>query len=431
MRTSKRSQWLSAALALGLSSGSALAQVPGGETGRVREDSRQDQDVLRIEAGGRIEHQSNVFRLADHVSPVGLFGKDKRADNILFGSLKFIFDREISRQRLYLDASLEPIKYQTYTKLDHLAYGANAKLDWVIGSLFYGDLGVTARQALTSFNTAYGGDKNLQRSNIVFLTAGMRITPNWSVFARGDHTTLDNSFAAIFAAADNRTTGSELGVRFEPGTGTELAFLGRHTRAKYPTAQTIDVNGLPMTPTINDFKQNAALMRLQYRPSEDSRFFGEFGYARRSYDAVPARDFSGPTARLGLDWRPSGGFFLNGEVFRDLASPNILTANYVESTGFRVSPTLVLTGKLSLAGRFSYEKIEWRGDPNAATLGTFRTDDLYAYGATLNYDYSRVVTAWIEARQERRSSNYRDPVTGLDNFKYTNNILGVGVLARF
>ena len=416
-------------LAAGSMAGTALAQTPSTETGRILlPGATQDQNVIRVFGGAVVERHSNIFRLSDGTDPTGLFGKSNRGDTLLIGNAGVRFDREFSLQRVRLEAQLNPVKYFTYSQLDHIGYAGSARWDWAVGSALYGDLGARIGQVQTSFiGTTYGGDKNLERRNMVFFTGGVRVTPSWSAFGHLDHENLDNSLGqSAFQAANYRATGTEVGVRYEPGTGTEIALLGRHTKATYPNLQTVDIFGTPIaTPISNDYKQNAALVRLQLRPNEDTRIAGELGYTRREYDSVGSRDFSGPTARLGLDWRAGPGFFMATELIRDLASANILTANYVDNTELRLRPTFVLTGKINLNGSLSYAKIGWKGDPGLVSQTSgYRKDTLIIGGLQLAYEYSRVLTLTADVRHERRDSNFSFA-------EYKNNIFGVGIQARF
>lgn len=416
-------------LAAGSMAGSALAQAPSSETGRIlAPGATQETEVLRIFGGATVERHSNIFRLTDGFDPTSLFGKSNRSDTVLTGTAGVAFDREFSRQRLRLEARLNPVKYFTYSQLDYIGYSGTARLDWGIGPAIYGDVGARIGQVQTSFiGTTYGGDKNLERRNMVFLTGGFRMTPNWSVFGHVDHETLDNSLnQSAFQAANFRATGTEVGVRYEPGTGNEFALLARHSDATYPTLQTIDLYGTPIaTPISNDYKQDALLARLQTRPNEDTRIYGELGYTKRKYDSVSSRDFSGPTARLGVDWRPGPGFFMGVDLTRDLSSASILTANYVDYTELRLRPTFVLTGKINLNGTASYAKIGWKGDPGLVTQTTGeRKDTLTMLGLQLAYEYSRVLSLTADVRREHRTSNF-------SQFEFDNNIFGVGIQARF
>ncbi len=431
------------ALAAGFTSNQAAAQpFPSVDTGRVQGVSAQDQNVIQFSGGATLERHSNVFRLNSSVDPTASFGKSQRSDTILTGNLGMVVDREASLQRLRLELRLTPTAYQTYSSLNSLGYLVAPKLDWAIGSALYGDIGARLSQAPSSFvgNTLattsggttqfIGSDINLEKRNLLFFTGGLRMTPNWSVFGRVDRETLDNSLnLSYFKSANYTATGTEGGIRFEPGTGTELSLLGRHTKADYPNLQdTSYVGSTPLaTPISNNYKQNALLARLVLRPNEDTAIAGVLGYTKRAYDSVPGRDFSGPTARLSFDWRPGPGFYMSTEVFRDLGSSSILTANYVDSIGIRLRPTFVLTGKIRLGGLLSYENIDWKGDPGlvSSSLGV-RKDTMMYTGLQLIYDYSRVLSMTADLRREQRTSN-----SNYSQFDFNNNIFGVGILAKF
>lgn len=311
-------------LAAGSMAGTAVAQTPSTETGRVLlPGATQEQNVITVFGGlwWNATATSSVWptapiRPACSASPSALTPCCWAPRGVRLTA------NQLGR-RVRLEAQLNPVKYFTYTQLDHIGYTGSARWDWAVGSALYGDLGARIGQLQTSFiGTTYGGDKNLERRNAVFFTGGVRMTPSWSVFGHLDHENLDNSLGqSAFQAANFRATGTEAGVRYEPGTGAEIALLGRHTKATYPNLQTVDIFGTPIaTPISNDYKQNAMLVR-ELRPNEDTRIAGDFGYTKREYDSVSSRNFSGPTARLGLDWRAGPGFFMATELIRTPRRP--------------------------------------------------------------------------------------------------------------
>ena len=386
----------------------------------------QDQDVIRIEGGGSLERHSNIFKLPSGVDPTSIYGKSTRSDTIVRGNVGITFDREVSLQRFRADARIEPTKYVSYSKFDYLGYSGGLNWDWAIGQAIYGTLGVRVGQTLSSFlNTFTTGDKNLERRQSYYGSAGLRLTPSWSAFVGIDQTRLDNS-VALFQSSNYTYTSGEGGMRFAPGTGTEISLVARHTNGDYSNLQLFDVLGNVLAQGIdNSFKQNALLARMQIKPSDDSRIAGEIGYTKRDYNSVPQRDFSGVTAAMNLEWKPTGAFFMKVDLVRDLTSPNFLTANYVDLTELRLYPTVVLTGKMTLNGRLTYGQASYKGDPGfVASAGPVRKDNLTTVGAQLAYEFSRNLTFTADIRQERRSSNY-------NNFEFTDNIVGVGVLAKF
>ncbi|MFT4101554.1 MAG: outer membrane beta-barrel protein [Burkholderiaceae bacterium] len=386
-----------------------------------------DQNVLRFNAGANLEHHSNVTGLGKGVDPQPIYGKSSRSDTILRGVFGVTYDQMFSLQRLTLEARLEPAKYFSYSQFDYLGYSGRANLDWAIGNAVYGTLGVRAAQVLTSVLSNATGSRNLERRNTLYGSAGLRLTPSTSVFVGADTTKLDNS-EEFFRSADNRVDGFETGLRYAPGTGTDLALVYRHQKSDYENDQLYDSLGNVLPPGVtvnNSYKQNAGLVRLTVSPSEDTRISGEFGYTKRKYDSFSQRDYSGPTALLTLAWRPSGAFYMNAELERNIASTLYLTSNYIQVTEIRLLPVIVLTGKTRLNGRFAYSQQEYKGDSGLlATSGPVRKDDVYTYGVQLAYDYSRGLAFTLDLRRLQRKSNY-------DGLDFSDNVIGVGVTARF
>lgn len=380
----------------------------------------------RVEAGASVEHHSNINGLPDGADPQALYGKSKRSDSVLRGALSVNYDRQFSLQHLTAAVELTPAKYFTYSQFDYFGYGGRMNLDWAIGSNIYGTAGFRATQALTSvLSNQQIGSRNLERRNTLYGSAGYRITPAISAFVGADTTKLTNS-TEYFSGADYTVDGVEGGMRYAPGTGTELSLAYRHTRGDYPNNQQFDALGNVLAnPVNNSYKQNEGLLRMAVQPSDQTRLSGQVGYARREYDTLAGRDYSGPTALLNLEWRPAGAFYMNVELARDISSVIYLSQSYVQVTELRFRPVYVLTGKISLNGRFVYSKQEYKGDAGfQESTGPVRSDNIYELGGQVRYEYSRALLFTADLRQLRRTSNY-------SGFAFRDNVIGVGVLSRF
>ncbi|MEZ5651360.1 MAG: outer membrane beta-barrel protein [Burkholderiaceae bacterium] len=385
------------------------------------EQPTQVEDVLTFSAGVEVTRDDNIFRLAPGVSPAATYGSTARSDTVVTGRFGVKFDRNISLQRVTVSGEVRPTKYLEYSRYDNVGYTALANWNWAIGRPWFGTLGLRLDQQQSSFAEATQADKNLERINKFYFTGGLRLTPSWAVVAGIDSTTLDNSTTAQ-RAADYDFVGTELGARFAPGTGTELEFVYRRTDGKYPNRQVIDAVGGVLSAAggiDNGFSQDQILARMQIKPSLDSRIVGAIGMTERNFDNLSQRDFSGPTARLTLDWRPGGAFFMGVDLVRDIYSEELLTANYVEVTRLSLRPSFRLTGKLTLNGTAAIAKHSYGGDPGFVTSNNqVREDDLNTYGLELTWDYARNIQFGIFMRREERDSNYA-------NLDYTANLFGL------
>ena len=385
----------------------------------------QDRDVLQLNTGVELERHSNIFALPDGVNPRSVYGKSSRADTIMRVLAGVTFDRQVSLQRFRLDASVIPVKMVEYSRFDHVGYSAGGHWDWAIGRPYFGTLGVRFTSGATPFGTYYINRENIERRTKVYGSAGIRLTPDLAAFVGADSETLDNSYSAV-RAADYRFTSIETGLRFARGDASSVDLVWRHTNGDYPNRQVVDALGNLLPGAVdNEFRQDAILARLQLRPSNDSALGGHVGLTKRRFDQVSQRDFSGVTAGLNVEWRPTGLFTMRAELVRDIQSEELLTASYVDLTTLRLMPTYQLSGKIAVNGIVSASRASYEGDPGLAlSSGPTRKDDINTLGIGLAYEYARNITVNLGARREQRKSN-------IGSVEYTDNVLTANVLARF
>lgn len=387
----------------------------------------QDQDVIRVTVGAEVERHSNLLRLDQGVSPTTVTGDSSttsRGDTLIRGTLGLGFDREYSLQRFRASALVSPTKYSNFSRFDHIAFSGDVNWDWEISGPLSGQVGFRASRTLLGFYAALGpvGDRNLVTRTEPYFVGRLRITPSWRLRMGLDQSQVSNSLAN-FKDGDFTANGTEAGIEFAPGTGTEFSVNLRNVRGKYPNLQTLSLLGVPFAGNglDNSYKQNDLIARLRYRPSEDSLIGGFFGVTKRSYDIDGSRNYSGPTAGLELNWRPSGAFYMNANLNKRLDLPSVFTTNHVDVTELLLRPNVVLTGKTSLTGRLEYSDRRFSGDP---TTGFERKDTVFVYGVGAAYDFSRVLRFTADLIQEERSSN----IAG-GNFK--NTIMWFGATGRF
>jgi hypothetical protein len=385
----------------------------------------EDGDVINLTAGIGVTRDSNVLR-AENEADAARFGGNGLADTYLRGNLGISFDRLISQQRLQMSAEVEGFKYNEYSEFDNLGYNAALNYDWVIGRPFFGRAG----GKLARYQPAVQ-DRGLQQTGVerneverqnLYLNGGIRFTPSWSAIAGWDLERRRNS-SSLYNEADADYTSLEAGARFAPGTGTEIDFVYRRTDGNYKYLQTNGPDGLPLLtgPRSSDFKQDALLARVTYRPSEDSRLAGRFGYTKRSYDVDGSRDFSGITTGFDVEWAQSGAIKMLVSVARDiLPDDSAITATYVDARTIALRPTIQATGKIKLLPFYQYADHNYAGEGGLID----REDTIHLIGLTVNYEIRRNLNAIFDLRKEKRDSN----IAGLD---YDANIVSLGIQARF
>lgn len=384
-------------------------------------------DVLSLTAGISLTRDSNVPRQPSGASGAQ-FGASSLSDTYLKGSLGIKFDRLISQQRIQADAQVDGFKYNNYDSFDNVGYNAGLNYDWVIGRPFFGRIGgriykyepaIQDGQALNQ-----GTSRNQIERQFLYFNGGIRFTPSLAGIVGIDFDRRRSSLEA-FRGSDADINGFEAGVRFAPGTGTELDLVYRRQTGDYNTLQTRTINGeLLIAGISNDYKQDALLLRVQYRPTEESRIAGNIGLTRRSYDQFgDTRDFNGVTTGFDIDWVPSGITFVRISVGRTIEPEDTVNvASYAVATSFAIRPTFKVTGKIELNPYFQYIDRAYAGEVSGTAVN--RKDQLQIFGIGARYEVRRNLYVMLDAHQEKRDSTFAPS-------DFTANIFTVGLQARF
>jgi len=380
-------------------------------------------DVLTFQAGLGLEYHDNIFDLPNGVTPTeATYGGSGRSDTQIRGLFGVNFDKQVSLQRFQLFGQLEPVKFMEFDRFDHVAYDLGANWDWAIGRPWFGTLGVRLTERLSGFDSVQITDKNMEERNKFYATAGMRLTPDWAIVSGIDLETARNSASAL-DYYDYDFLSYELGARYTRGRQSEFEFVWRHTDGDYPNRQVLDSAGNVLPSSVdNEFSQDSLLLRLQYRPSNDSRIAGHVGYTTRDYDTPSDRDFSGVVAGLDLDWSPTGAFQMRTSLIHEIQPEELLTANHVTSTSLVLRPLFQLTGRTALEGLAQYTKRDYDGEPTVGA-GT-RKDDVTIVGLDAIYAYSRTITGRAGVQYVKRDSN-------ISQFDFDDTRITLSVVANF
>lgn len=365
---------------------------------------------LGLDFGLDLERHANVFRVAG--GPAG---------TVVRGLAGLRFERTFSLQRFALNASIQPVTYLDQSGYDYLGYQVGALWDWQIGRPVFGQFEARLSRDQTAFDVIGQARNNLQDLRMARGLVGLRMTQAWSVIGAVDVWQSVNSLSSQ-APADYTRQGLEVGMRYASGAATALDLVWRHEEATYPNRQVYDSAGNLLPGAIdNAYSQDTPLARLTWRPSELSRLAGTIGYARRGYDNISQRDFSGVITSLEADWPLSGQIVLNGRVYRSIDVAELTSANYIDARGLVLRPVWALSGRSQLEAILSYANRRYLGDPGFAISGAeVRSDHLREAGLRLRYELTRRIAAHLEYRQLSRSSNYPEN-------DFTDRWVGVGI----
>jgi hypothetical protein len=371
-------------------------------------------DTVRFSVGFDLERHSNLFAIPNGPS-----------DTMLRVPLSVFYDRDFGNQRLRLDATATPVKYLDNSRLDYVGYNAGGVWDIEFGRPAYGQLEGRLSRLRTPFDSSLTAVENLENRRFLRGLAGFRMTPSWSLFGAVDQAVLDNS-GTISRQNDYTFFAYETGLRYEPGNATDIDFFYRRTDGDYPNRQVLDSNGNVLPGGVdNNFKQDALLGRLTYKPTYDTSVTGTAGWTRRDYANVPERNFTGLTLGVLADWQWSGAVRMRLNLVRDIIPDTSLNASWVEIQRIAFDPQIRISGRTTLVPTLSWERRLYDGDPGFVISGNpARRDTLTRWGLEARYEFARNVYLNGYFWSLKRGSNYA-------LYEFTDNVLGLGVRSYF
>jgi len=323
-------------------------------------------DALNLYISQSFQHDDNLYRLPDGVSP---YGDGQREDLISVTSFSALFDRVYSRQRLYASVDLTRVGFDEWSDLDYTTKGGSLGWDWVVGSRWSGGLSVTQDEVARDFADLGGQrrESSINRRLTFAASADYWWHPDWAVgtgFERDESSYSDRASQG----SDYRASIPELSLTYRPQSGNRLSLKFRHTDGEYPN-RTVSV--------VSDegYRQTDVRLAGNWRLTGLTSLSGYLGYTRRTYRNLDVRDFSGMTGRLQHDWSISSKFSLRTTVRREIGAREDLTDNFVVTKSLSVAPSWAATTRIAVQGSWEWRQRNFGGDPGLVT-GVPEQDDV-------------------------------------------------------
>lgn len=297
-----------------------------------------------------VMYDTNALRLTagDNKERIARFGIGGRAEQ-----------RVVGRQRLYFEARADAYRYDRYRELDNVGWAGLGEWRYELGNDLSGAIGVSARrfQAALSEVQASVADEIDERRGIA--TAAYRLGANSRLRGGFEHLRYERPTRRV---AETRTNVFTLGADYVTPIGNAVGLEWREARGDAPVSEAI----APGVGVENDYRQRDLALTGSWAASAFIRVGGRAGYTQRGYTEVADRDFSGPTWRLTLDWRPGAKTVLTFETYRSMTSLVDVAASHVLIKGFSFGPSWAPSAKLNFSARFLREDQAFEGDPAAA-----------------------------------------------------------------
>jgi len=333
-------------------------------------------------------------------------GDDQMYDNIFIGEAGFLADHQISRQNLFLRASINREVYVNYDELDSTGWDVLGGWDWAFGRRCSGLLSGQAVRAPNSFSERDAGNANLDVDEVdrfdgvlngsCFVAPDVRVNGGGGsrYTEHGEDSQEDlNRFDAFGTA----------GVDWITGLGNSIGVVGRLRHSKFTDRQ--------VGAEDDEHIQYYVGIPFEYFATRAITLSGDVGWTWRRHENLDnTRDFDDFHGNIAADFRLSGRTSVGVNVFRDVGGTENLTTSAQDDIGAEVDGTWLVTRRISLRGAATAFHRKFIGaDANPAdTNASKRQDDIARLTIGVDYQPFRNLTASLEYRGEYRHSNIRD-----------------------
>ena len=362
-----------------------------------------DGDPLEISVFTSLQHDSNLFRLADGVSPGG---DGSRSATTWTGGAGLRVDKSYSLQRLSLAATVSRYHYDPYSNLDFTGYTLAASYAWSLTPSLTGNLIYNRRKLPSDFadvgyeqrpNPAQGEDRRLD----VDWRAFAMVHPRLSVFE-----IKNTSDRPVFQRENANATSVELSLIYTARSGNKLEAYGRRASGNYTDLDRVDA--LLIDP---QFTEREFGLRGDWKLSDLTRLDGSIGSLDRTHDSFSVRNFNGAVGRLGFVYTPSGKTEVRFSGSRSLRSSQTAINSYFVEEIYSIAPAWRPTEKITITPSYTWSNRDFKGAPSPVTA-LLHTDTRIG-ALQLDWAALRSLGLSLAIFDARRSSNaaslqYRD-----------------------
>ena len=372
-------------------------------------------DVLQFNAGLALQQDSNVFRLSDQTSNPVALGGSGRSDTLLTSSAGLKLRKPYGLQRFEADIGVENTNYKNFSGLNFTAFNYAAAWRWSLTPAFHGNLTTDKKEYVD--NTAdvqAAGRLNRKTDRSTRLDAEYEVDGVWRLLGGAFQRINSNSQSSTFGG-DSKVIGAEAGVRYQLPFGTSLAYRFRNGKGEY-------TNQASATAVASDFNDREHEVQGEWVGGR-TKIGGRISRLERSYDSIPARDFSGFLSQIDLTYALTGKTSIFAGVVRELGSYQTNNTSYYQGTRVFVAPSWQATENIALRARYDYGVRDFKG-PLAGFAASNRTDKTSLASLAVEWKPVRLLTlmAWLQ-RDQRTSNEF-----GAD---YKSNSVGISAKATF
>lgn len=322
--------------------------------------AEQDSPVT-FNVGYALQTDSNLFRL-----PSGFktkTGESVAAEQIGVTTLGLGLATTQSLQRFELDASLVDYRYQNFDYLNFTATNLDAAWHWSLTPQLTGNLTGTRKETYNTFIDYQSYNERNRRTNTSSrLDMLYELNGPWHLLAGIAQADQRNELAVLVGGGESRSTGAELGMRYNYGSGSTIAVVGKLANGSY-----ID-RIVPNTDLYDDsYKQLDTRLQLHWVFSGTTTLDGSLSSINRSHPTYAQRDYNGLNIDAALNWALSGKTRIKAQFTRGLEAYARTDSNYMQIDRLQVGTVWVIGPKTQLTFNQIWTHFDFLGSPGAIT----------------------------------------------------------------
>ncbi len=327
-------------------------------------------DVVTLTASASLTQDSNLFRLAGNANPAAFLGTPDKSDTITGTTLGVGFDKTYSMQSLKLQASITNNRYSKFSFLNYNSTYFNGSWGWTFTPRLSGGLSLSRSQTLNNFAYVQSYVRNLNTTDNINLDGDWWLASRWhALFGVSESSSNNSAQSTLYISS--KTTGANVGLKYESSPGNSITFKLNDLRGSYP-GQPLDYVDL----IDNSFSQREAELDFTWAPTGRSAFSGNLTYMKRLHDHFSQRNISGLSGTIGYEYsisdkssvnfkmnRVISPYFATNTLYFD-ANGNtvfVLNSNYLVQNDLSVQPIWAITSKISMRMMADYGIEDFKG----------------------------------------------------------------------
>lgn len=360
-------------------------------------------DTISLTSNLNVEYNSNLFSLANGISPQAALGTSGKSDLITTGSVGVKLNKPYSLQRFELEATVVNNRYRTFDYLDFTALNYAGAWRWMITPTLHGSLSATRSESLNSFTDSKRYDqRNIRTDENQRLDTIYELDGSWRLLAGASRTTRTNR-ETLVQEGDTQTNSVTAGIRYDFRSGTSLAFQTRFGHGEYTNRPT----PIPATLLDNQYDVRENGFQLNWRATGKTLLDARISYLEHTSADYSARNFAGMTGSLNFSWEVTGKTVLSAIAARELSSYQTLTSSYTQSDRIGLIADWRIREKAGLRVSYNYAQRDYLGGIIASSTNG-RLDTTRTGMVALDWQPSRGVMISASLQRTKQTSNQSD-----------------------